>query len=59
MAIRRGKRRQSWTYLLLSLEAVNDGSKLAHDFESPLVILSLSSDELGKVPQRLRGVKDL
>ena len=47
------------TYLLINLQAINNGRKLAHDLVSLLVVLHLGSDELSKVAKRLRGIKDL
>lgn len=47
------------TYLLLDLQGINGGGKLAEDLIGLLVELELSSDQIGQVAQRLRGIKDL
>lgn len=46
-------------YLLFDLEAVYHWSKLAQNLLGLLVILNLSCDEVGKVAQGFRGIKNL
>ena len=46
-------------YLLLDLEPINHGGEIAQNLVGLLVELELSSDQVGKVAQRLRSVKDL
>lgn len=47
------------THLLLHLQTVDDGSKLAEDLVGLLVELQLGGDQVGQVAQGLGGIKDL
>ena len=49
----------SAAYFLLSLQTVNDGRELAQDLVCLLVVLHLSSDELGKVAKGLGCIENL
>ena len=45
--------------LLLDLESLNDGGKLAEDLVGLLMVLDLGGNELGEVAKRLGGVEHL
>lgn len=47
------------TYFLLDLETIYNGCKLAKDLIGLLVELELGGDQVGKVSQGFRGIKDL
>lgn len=47
------------TNLLLNLQAVDDGGKLAENLVGLLVVLNLSGDQISEVAEGLRGVKNL
>jgi hypothetical protein len=52
-------RRAMITHLLLDLEPIHDGSQLAQDFICLLVVLELSSDQVGQISEWLRRIEDL
>ena len=45
--------------LLLNLEAVNNGCQLAENLVRLLVEFELGGDQVSKVSERFRGIKDL
>ena len=45
--------------LLLNLESLNDGGKLAENLVRLLMVLDLGGNELREVAERLGGVEDL
>lgn len=47
------------THLLLDLELVDNGSQLGQDLISFLMVLKLGSNEVRKVAEGFRGVKNL
>jgi hypothetical protein len=46
-------------YLLLNLQSIHSGGKLAEDFISLLVELKLGGNQIGQVAKGLGGIKDL
>ena len=45
--------------LLLHLQAINNGRRLAQDLLSLLVVLDLGGDQLSEVTEGLGGIEDL
>lgn len=46
-------------YLLLNLQSIHSGGKLAEDFVGLLVELQLGGDQIGQVAKGFGGIKDL
>ena len=46
-------------YLLLDLQSIHSGSKLAEDLVGLLVEFQLGGDQISQVAKGLRGIKDL